>query len=179
MKRAVLSSVSGVERYAVAVAIASLLTAQRMRNTARTGLPGKPIPLFFVVAMFIDVAGLALAVLLMIPSMILSFTVGTLLATLAYIPGIVYPILRGLVLLEYRRELKELQNFAPSHAYVPAPAPAPEQKEAVQPLLRPYSAQERPSSPEDPQADRIRCPHCGASHAKDAVFCGSCGKELS
>lgn len=177
--------------YSTAVTIASLITANRMKATARTGLPGKPIPMFFIVTLFLEIAGCALSVLLTLPATMVAFNVGSLLLVLAYIPTIVSGVLRAMVLLGYRKELRELQNFTPSNAYVPAPAapavptepaapaapaePAP----VVEPLLRPYAAEEKaqPAPPPAP-AEKITCPHCGAEHAKDARFCGSCGETL-
>ena len=112
----------GIVGYAVVVCISMMQTALRMRATARTGLPGKPIPMFYIVNLFISAGISVLSLFSAISSLIIAPGFGTALLLLAYPVSAAANILYALVLLGYRRELRELQPFVPSHAPVPAPA---------------------------------------------------------
>lgn len=165
--------------YSLAVSVTSLITANRMKATARTGLPGKPIPMFFIVALFLDIAACCFSMLITIPTLVMSFSFGSLLMLLAYIPTVVSGVLRAMVLLGYRRELRELQNFTPSNAPVPPPAAPVAPMAPVSPTpaadwLRPYTAEERLQ----PQAGTKVCRYCGTANTMGAPACVRCGRPL-
>ena len=158
--------------YSVFVLITTMQTANRMKATARTGLPGKPIPMFFIINLFIGVAGSALALLTTISGLVISFSFGSLISLLALLPAIASDVLQAIVLLRYRRELKELQDFTPSNAYVPVPQPAvqPAVQPAPQPALQP-SGELHPAVPST-------CPSCGAHILPGTYSCPGCGRRF-
>ena len=165
-----------VMAYSVFVFIATMQTASRMKATARTGLPGKPIPLFYIINLFIAIISSVLALFITIPSLVISFSFGSLISLLALLPAIASDVLQVIVLLRYRRELKELQDFTPSNAYVPAPQPAVQP--AVQPVAQPAPQPALQPSDELRPAVPSTCPSCGANILPGTYSCPGCGRRF-